>query len=548
MIHELRSSITFPNTSNLQMLTDQLNDLYGTDEVNFNIRLGTNDFANGIFINALSGTKIGYVFLDSGRIGIFPDYGDSAFCYELVEWLKINLPFSQMQGVIYLKSWLEQVVINTHQQMGLERMLSEMEIGNTKNLPVPFTNRYYSKKQNSKMFFTLNQGHLKKVIETDAMTELIQPGRHNEQSVGNLLGEAVFEGLDYIEFIESLNIQSEPLLQKLQTIDDPLSLQLQRAYYISRSQEDTAKAIYRLVSIGIIDNYTIDYQNKLYNISFTKKRNDEYYDSLEGLISRYTSRNIARREIEKLKKESKKEINDGEATIMSKCLEFLTDFIYGKIKEKRLQAIDDMIKLCKTSIKIKDPLSQNKFVKDEIYYYFNAKYSRVGYEESWLEPNRKGQLIEKTIGASMPDDLSDGLQLDKAIEKYIFLAENEETGEFISNIKHLRGSTMKMLRSHPDMPQYRILKSFALFILGETVKELVNDAKEELVRGLIDWKYNENRDLNVQEFILAFKARINNHINYDIEKAFDDIEDHYHALYYATWTGNFNKQFLLPQQ
>jgi hypothetical protein len=195
-----------------------------------------------------------------------------------------------------------------------------------------------------------------------------------------------------------------------------------------------------------------------------------------------------------------------------------------------------MVRLCQTSIEITDPMVQNKYVKDEIYYYFNAKYSR----RNFIERTRSGDL-----NASMPDDLDDEIPVAETIEKYILLVGNEETGEFISNIKHLRGSAMRMLRSYPDKPQFRILKSFALFILADIVRELINEAKQELVRGLIDWKHNEDPDLNVQAFIILFRNTITEHVlNYNAEEEFSDIEDHYYALYYATWTGNFNKQFL----
>lgn len=536
MIHELRSRITYPNTNNLQMLIDQMNDLYGTDDVQFAIKLGGPKHHNRIFINTVAGTSIGYVSLDNQNTGIYHDFGNDAFCYQLVEWLKTNLPFTTIIGVDSLRSWLDQVVVNTQHQMGLERMLAEMNTGETKSLPVPFTNRFYSKRAKSKMYFNLNQEHLKRVLGTAAIQQLIAANFTSPASFGGLLKDAVFDGLDYVEFVESLKILNPELLQRLLNLEYELSLELQRAYFIPRSQGDTAKAIYRLVSVGIVDSYTIDYQNKLYTIKFTKKTDAQYYHALEELISRYTSKNVAKREIERLKKAANEDIKADKATVISKCLEYLTDFIYGKIKEKRLQAIDDMVRLCQTAISEKDPLKQNQYVKDEIYYYFNAKYSR----RKFIERTRSGDL-----DASMPDDLDDELPVDETIEKYIGLVINEETGEFISNIKHLRGSAMRMLRSNPDKPQFRILKSFSLFILTDTVKELINEAKQELVRGLIDWKHNEDPNLNVQAFIIHFKNTVTSHVlNYDVEEAFIDIEDHYYALYYATWIGNFNKHFL----
>ena len=144
----------------------------------------------------------------------------------------------------------------------------------------------------------------------------------------------------------------------------------------------------------------------------------------------------------------------------------------------------------------------------------------------------------------MPDDLDNDLPVSETIKKYIDLVNNEETGEFISNIKHLRGSTMRMLREKPNTPQFRILKSFALFILADTVGELINEAKRELVRGLMVWKKFDS-ELTVLGYINEFKKNVADHVvNYHVNEAFDDIEDHYYALYYSEWTRNFNKGFL----
>jgi len=533
MIHELRNRITYPNTNNLQMLTDQLNDLFGTDDLQFFIKLGGVKHKNRIFINTVSGTSIGFVILDSQKTGIYHDFNNDALCDQLVEWLKSAIPFNDYGGVDNLRLWFDQVVVNTQQQMGLERMLAEMNIDETKTLPVPFTNRYYSKRAKSIMHFNLNQEHLQKVIATSSIKQLITKNLITTTSISRLLKNAIFNGLDYIEFIESLNISNEEVLNELLNTENEQSIELQRSYFIPRSQEDTAKAIYRLVSIGIIDSYTIDYQNKLYTIELTKKVDSDYYDSLQEMISRYNSKNAAKKTIESLRNNSIIDINAGNATVISKCLEFLTDFIYSKIKEKRLIAIDDMIRLCQTAISEKNPMRQNQIIKDEIYYYFNAKYSRPGFLEIAIGEN-----------ASMIDDDSEEMDVKTFITKYIRLVEDSRTGQLLTNIKHLRGSAMRMLRSKPDKPEFRILKSFSLFILGDTVRDLVKEAKLELVKGLIDWKRNEDENLNVPEFIIYFKNTVSAHLNYNFEEAFNDIENHYYALYYANWTANFNRKFL----
>jgi len=526
MIHELRSNITFPNMSNQQLLIDQLNDLYGTDDMQFNIRLGTGNYQNRIFINTVTELSVGYVYLDSHNTGVYNDLGDKAFCHQLVDWLKASLLFEQHNTLNTIRNWLSQIVVNPNRQEGFERMLSEMEEGEVKELLVPFTNKFYSKNQEAQQGFELNPEHQLKVMATPIVRELIRSGALTNVTLTGLLRDAVSKGLDFFEFIESLRIANSTALTE--------SLELQRAYCLPRSQSDTAKAIYRLVSIGIIDSYTIDYQNKVYTIRFIKKANDEYFLALENLVSRYSSKNEARRQIVKLKADAAVDIKRGRATVISKCLEYLTTFIYDKIKLKRLQAIDDMVGLCRTSIEIKDPLEQNKYIKDEIYYYFNAKYSR----RAFIEKTKNGDLP-----ASMPDDFDNNLGILEITEKYIKLVEDEKSGEFISNVKHLRGSAMRMLRLDPANPPFRILKSFSLFILANTIGNLLIEAKDDLVKALINWKSNDSK-FQIDGFIYKFKKKIQNHVSYSTDSAFDDVIGSYYALYYAKWTGKFTEQFI----
>lgn len=192
--------------------------------------------------------------------------------------------------------------------------------------------------------------------------------------------DAIYNGKDYEGFIEALALPNSELESRLLDTNDPISLAFQKAYYAPRNQNDTAKAIYRLVSIGIIDSYTIDYQNKLYTIEFTKKTEDAYYQGLENLVARYTSKTVATKRIKELRREAADLIAEKKATVISTCLGFLTNFIYDQIKSKRLRAIEDMVSLCDRVATEPDTQQQNRTIKEEIYYYFNAKYSRVDFE------------------------------------------------------------------------------------------------------------------------------------------------------------------------
>jgi ATP-dependent DNA helicase RecQ len=535
MIYELRTKITFPNTSKLNALNYEINEVFGNDNLEFIVKLGSNNNLNRVFINTIDGISIGYLYLDNQSTGIYNQLNNNTLCLEIVSWLKEKIPFHLGLNVEQIRNWLEQQVVNTNHEIGIEKLITNMKIGESKELPIPFTNRYYSKKTKIIDEYILNPFHKDIIFKAKPVIHLLKIGILKEDIFSNVLKYAVYNDLEYSDFVDNMCPRDEEIRKKLLDFDSDWSIELQKAYYIRRNQDDTAKAIYRLVSIGIIDSYTIDYQNKLYTVYFTKKEDKNYFSYLEDLISRYTSKNVAKNEIKKLKKEKNNLLKENKATVISVCLEYLTKFIYSRIKAKRLQAIDDMVKLCQTSILIENPEEQNRHIKDEIYYYFNAKYSRRGYYEK--TPN--GDLP-----ASMPDDYDDNITLNNYIEKYLKLVENVETGEFISNIKHLRGSCMKMLRQHPDRPEFRVLKSFTLFILADSISGLLIEAKDELIQSLVDWKHIDS-DFNPIEFSRAFINRIEKHIiNYDIKKEFDDIEDAFYSKYYAIWTSKFANQFL----
>jgi ATP-dependent DNA helicase RecQ len=515
MLYELRNKISFPQKSKLQLLTEEISDLFGNNEIYFTI----NPSDPCLFVEIRKGGKIGYINLTNQNITISDDAEDNSFCENILNYVKKQIPFSQLTDPVSIGNWFRKNSIDGNFEKGIEEILNNLETGETKDFDIPFTNLYYYN----------TDKWLIKIISTTIIKQLLDSQVLSKETLRNYL----LYSNSFQEFIEKLPIKDTTVLQKLKNIDNPLSLELQKAYFAPRSTSDTAKAIYRLISIGIIDTYTIDYQNKLYRLTITKKHETDYYTSLEKLIARYTSNKEAKREIEEFKKDAETEIVLGNATAISKCLKYLTNFIYNIIKNKRSQAINDMVRLCEESIKIRDPLKQNEYIKDEIYYYFNAKYSRAGYRE--LSINRN---------ASMVDDF-DILSINETIEKYLNLVENSQTGELITNIKHLRGSAMRMLRIYPDEPQYRILKSFSLFILGDTIRELVIDAKQELVDGLLKWKYNKQDDLDVQCFINRFKNRVIHHIRYEkIEEIFTGVEDMYYASYYTKWTGDFNNKFL----
>lgn len=514
-IFELRYQIKFPNISRLKLIQRHINELF----LNKDIEIGFKINAPNLFINDSFGDNIGFINLNNRRYKVRPEYKNQELAKDIITETRKSIPSNENN----LNQYLNKVIIDERNPMGIEKKLESMDLGEEAEILIPFVNKYCSKKKKSYDDFNLNEYHEKE------FTDLINNLHRDIPNINKELRYAIFRGYNYEEFIDSLPIND--VNKHLLKNDE----KLERGYYKGRNESDTAKAIYRMVSIGIIDSYTIDYQNKFYKVYFKKKNDDEYFDNLRILIQRYTSQKTAIKKIEDIKKEFKERVTN--VTAISLCLEHLTNFIYRKIADKRLQAIEDMINLCELSINEKNPFEQNKRIKETIYYYFNAKYSRYG----------NLALVDSgnEYPASLPDDKEQDFDIEATIWKYIELVEKDETGEFKNNIKHLRGSSMRMLRSYPDEPVYLILKAYSLFILSDNIPFLLTEAKYEFLRAVINWK-QQYEDLNITSLLLRFREKITSHIlNDKFDEIFSEIEDKYYTQYYLEWTKKFSNNFII---
>lgn len=536
MIFELRTQVTFPRIANTRRIANLLNELYGNAEGTFTMKCGKKDRANHLFIS-FDDTSVGYVDLLNRSIRAYNDFADQDTRLAILETVQNELP-DDAETPEALRKWLEQIGADTRQEVGIEKLLADMETGETAQLQVPFTNRYYTSPVELKEGHGLNPEFIQSMLSGATYQQLLQTGAVNENQFIETLTNALENGSTFEEFVDRLNLTDELLVNRLK---DKIELdRLHIRYYRGRSQEDTAKAIYRLISIGVIDAYTIDYQNKLYTVHFTKKEPGAYFDDFEKLMTRYTSQQAAATSVERYKREYEQKASAGKATELSFCLDKLTTFIYDIIKEKRVQSIDDMISLCNRAIESKDdrdPLAQNKLIKDEIYYYFNAKYSRRNFYEKEIDEV-----------ASLYNDIQANVPISIVIEKYIRLVGDARTGQFKNNVKHLRGSAMRMIRSFTNVPACLILKAYALLILADVgnkpLMTLLTESKRELIKGLVVWK-RQDRTFDPVAFLTYFEKEIKKHVRSDVAtEYFDEIEDVYYAQYYATWTKQLAKDKL----
>ncbi len=260
-----------------------------------------------------------------------------------------------------------------------------------------------------------------------------------------------------------------------------------------RDVQDTFKAIYRLSIIGVIDDYTVDYNSKTIECKTFKKHPTDYINNLVEYIGRYVSKE------EKLKVHEKILSSPGN-TIIQKCCGYLVKFVYEKIAAKRREAINVMESAIQSGI-------ENGNFSEYINTYFDSKFT----------PYLRNYLYNYSI-----DIVWDFIQ---------------QTNGEPDSINHLRGACDRLLVENPDNAALLLLRSFTRFLIPTYNKE---DAFHDLTKGFdlfieyFNWKRSE---------ILINKARYCQMLfNYDsnLSNLLGNliIDDH------LSWLRKFNLTFL----
>jgi len=235
-----------------------------------------------------------------------------------------------------------------------------------------------------------------------------------------------------------------------------------------RNKQDTERAIYRLSLLGVIDDYTVNFNSQTFKLHGIKKSDKAYKKRVEDYLHKFYSEKTARKEIKRI-------ADSSEPSYLRQCLHFIVTFVYASIKEKRALAIKEMKDACIQSIEKGE--EGNLFLREYIDLYFNSKYARKGY--FFLD-----EETGKEVPASLTDSTNDGIESDlKIVWKFIEYVENDKSGTPIENTKHLRGACIRMITNFPENYTFRLLNAFTLFILEFKNKRLMEEAIENLIVG-----------------------------------------------------------------
>lgn len=294
-------------------------------------------------------------------------------------------------------------------------------------------------------------------------------------------GQTLTYYLSYREQDEVLDRYNQILLQyNMPIFETPNARQLKNTsgfsyihdYGSAKYKDAIQKAIYRMCVIGLIDDFTEDYERSTFRITTVCHEDSHYYECLRLYYRKYYSDERTDDMMEEVKSLA---VTDG--AIMA-CLKHLTSFIYRSIAQKRARGILDMEQFCNMAIKSgKNWCETNEDLKDFIYFYFNSKYARENFETY-------DSFLKKDVPYSLKDDTNTDLHSENEItsfelvKKYMRVVDPEivNNDSQTDNVKHLQGAIRLIRRAIVEMnPVLNLLNIFCILFLGQQDNELLEE-------------------------------------------------------------------------
>lgn len=478
LLAELLTEIKFPS----HRITNYIEELV-FEEFSIAVRLNAITNANSrqiLFINQ----NVGSIYLDRDNLPFHLAQNPQPEASKIANYIQ-NIILTEKPNGLTAFSWLTQFT-EAEAQPGVEKLLADTNSKNDFQVIIPFTNNVIER---IAKYLTENG-----IAFTERMVK-------EAQNFCN----------DKAEFITNLEKQFEKANDR-QAISIPEDLKptIENLFTKIRNEEDTYKAIYRLSIIGVVDDYTVDYNSKTISAHITKKPNGHFRQKLKEYLLQYNS---PEKTDEKLKRLRYFKGN----TEIQKCLGFLIKFVYEETAIQRKKAIDAMEQAC--IIGLQEDGSR-KF-KEFIDLYMNSKYAR----QEWL-----------------PTDTANGQKEEFwVVEKYMDLMKTE-AGQ-LNNFKHLRGATIRLLIEQNDNFVFLLLKSFSVLIIEKENQDFINEAQTDFIKGFFKAQETTKEDIySLKQKVDTFKSKVN---GFDLE-AVEKIEEVESALYlnlHSNWLTNFNNKF-----
>lgn len=251
----------------------------------------------------------------------------------------------------------------------------------------------------------------------------------------------------------------------------------------------TEKAIHRLLILGVISDYTINYSSEEFLIKLSGVSKEQIIETYGDYVASYLQ---SRRKIEE--QEAMKLIGLPTKEFIMGMVERLLGFIYGVIERGRRRALNEMLMTCLTSKKDEE-------IRRRILNYLEA----TEYSKSLEE------VIQET-----------DIAFQKCMDLFSSVRSPNEAAE-------LRGETSRFLESYPDHPGLLLLRSLSevfsrdrdLHVARENFFAAISSGKTKY--GIGDFEIIEFASWAIKHVFKAEKE-LAGELSFEILKAFPNRE------------------------
>jgi ATP-dependent DNA helicase RecQ len=263
-----------------------------------------------------------------------------------------------------------------------------------------------------------------------------------------------FQGVD----IEINNLH-KLLINNIYPIYSKLQIGQSHQIFIQRT-DNLDKSIYRLSVLGIISDYSIDWNANQYIVTLNRLSDEECLAYLKVYLSRYKTSDYISAAVTQI-------INANGTNMLERCLGYIVRFAYNEIEKKRRTALKTILEVSRSSSQMPQN-NRNNYIREQLLAY-----------------------LEKSI---FTDLLLEIVQSDDHTRWWEVLDQVAD----IDLARQLHGGCRRTMESFPEYAGLYILSAFARLSLPNHEIELVNQDFRTGINFI-----REQYDFEVQETIIA---------------------------------------------
>lgn len=215
----------------------------------------------------------------------------------------------------------------------------------------------------------------------------------------------------------------------------------------TKERSGIEKTIHRLVILGIVEDYTVNYGSKEFDIILGVKDKEYIISKYLNYVHGYNRGRVVRED-----KKIRQSIDLPFEQFVEKSFSVLVSFIYDTIEKGRRRALAEMLAIANQAVAARD---KDNVVRKRIIQYFETHHSAD---------------IEEVL-------VSNDTGFDKV--KHILIGEETADGELVGEIRspneaaELRGEVSRSLESTPDHPGLLILRALSELMCSDVSSDMV---------------------------------------------------------------------------